>query len=132
GVNDDDVGPRLAQGVRGDVAGGPVGAVDGDPQTLERAPGRRDQVVDVAAVRGLGVLLDAAHAVARGALPVGVQAGLDGVLERVGELEATAGEELDAVVRHRVVRGGDDHAEVDVQGGGQVRDAGRRQHPDVD
>ena len=41
--------------------------------------------------------------------------GLDGVLDVVGELLAAAGEELDAVVRGGVVRGGDHHAEVGVQ-----------------
>ena len=49
------------------------------------------------------------------------------VLDLVGELRAAAGEELDAVVRRRVVRGGDHHAEVGVEvghqeGGGRGRD----------
>ena len=43
-------------------------------------------------------------------------------------LTPAAGEELDAVVGHRVVGGRDHHAEVGAQGVGQVGDARRRQH----
>ena len=53
---------------------------------------------------------------------------LDGGLDGVVELHPAAGEELDAVVRHRVVAGGEHHAEVGAERVGQVGDAGRRQH----
>src|SRR5690606_12522219 len=132
GVDDDDVGPRLAQRERGDVAGRAVGAVDGDAQALQRPAGGGHEVVDVGAVGGPGVLLDAAHAVPDGSLPAGAQARLDGVLDGVLELVAAAGEELDAVVGHRVVGGGDDHTEVDVGRRGEVRDAGGGQHAHLD
>ena len=45
---------------------------------------------------------------------------LDAVLGSVVELVAARAEDLDAVVGHRVVRGGDHHAEVGVIGAGQV------------
>ena len=51
---------------------------------------------------------------------------------RVGQLVAAGGEQLDAVVRHRVVRGGDHHAEVGVELADQVRDGRGRQHTDPD
>ena len=50
-----------------------------------------------------------------GASHVAAQELLDLRLDGVVELEAAAGEELDAVVGHRVVRGADHHAEVGVR-----------------
>ena len=58
--------------------------------------------------------------------------GLDPVLHLVGELVPTRGEDLDAVVRHGVVRCGDHHAEACVTRSGEVRDRGGRQHADRD
>src|SRR3546814_381373 len=49
-------------------------------------------------------------------------------LFRSVELHATAGEELDAVVGHRVVRGAQHHAEVGVERGGQEGDTRRGHH----
>ena len=57
-----------------------------------------------------------------------VERALDLELGVVGELEAVAAEELDAVVAVRVVRGGDDDAEVEPVAADQQRRAGRRQH----
>ncbi len=56
------------------------------------------------------------------------QATLDGRLDRVVELEAAAGEELDAVVGHRVVRRGQDDTEVRPERAREEGDARRRQH----
>jgi hypothetical protein len=50
---------------------------------------------------------------------------LDLGLDLVRQLVPAGGEQLDAVVRHRVVRGGEDDAEVGAVGGGQERDRGR-------
>ena len=47
--------------------------------------------------------------------PALAEPGLDLVLDRVGQLVPAAGEELDPVVRHRVVAGGQHHAEVGVE-----------------
>ena len=77
-----------------------------------------EQVHDVA-VLGVGEALDAAHVAAHGPEGLLAELRLDGVLDLVGQLLAAAGEELDAVVRRRVVRGGDHHAEVGVEVGHQ-------------
>jgi hypothetical protein len=53
---------------------------------------------------------------------------LDRRLGLVGELEAVAAEELDPVVAIRVVRGGDDDAEVEPVAADQERRAGGREH----
>ena len=50
---------------------------------------------------------------------------LTGGTDRVVELHAAAGEELDAVVGHRVVGGGEHDAEVGAERTGEVGDAGR-------
>ena len=55
---------------------------------------------------------------------------LDPVLELVVELVAAAGEELDAVVRHGVVAGGEHHAEVGAQRAGEIRHRRGGQHTD--
>ena len=55
---------------------------------------------------------------------------LDLRLQLVGKLQTAAGEELDAVVGHRIVRRRKHHAEVGVQLGGEEGDTGRRD--DVD
>ena len=91
-------------------------------------------MVDVG-VDGLRGVTDASDLVADGSGPRLPHALLDGVLEIVGELHTAAGEELDAVVRHRVVRGRQHDAEVgavlvDEVGRGRGRDDAHAQ--DVD
>ena len=80
-----------------------------------------EQVREVA-VLGVGEAADAAHVRARsaGSLARASRASMR-VLERVGELGAAAGEELDAVVGHRIVRGRDHHAEVGAEVGHEER-----------
>src|SRR6185436_7240451 len=56
------------------------------------------------------------------------QAGLDGVFMRIIELAATPREELDAVVRHRVVAGRQHHTEIGIAGLGQVGNPGSGQY----
>ena len=63
------------------------------------------------------------------ALPRLVEVLLDLPLDGVVELEPAAGEELDAVVGHRVVRGADDDAEVGTERLGHVGDRRGGQHP---
>ena len=111
----DDLGAGAAQRLGRDLVGGAVGAVDDDPEPVEPVRQRGQQVVDVA-LAGRGVLPDPADGGAGRALPVLAQPGLDGVLELVGQLVPAAGEELDAVVRHRVVAGRDHRAEVGARG----------------
>ena len=56
---------------------------------------------------------------------------LDLVLQLVGELVTAAGEELDPVVGHRVVAGGEHHTEVGAQLAGEERHRGGGQHTDA-
>ena len=88
------------------------------------------QVHDVA-VLGVGEALDPSDVCAGGPQPRPGHFLLDRVLDLVGQLVAAAGEELDAVVRGRVVRGGDHDAEVCVQVPHQVGSGGRGQHAGV-
>ena len=74
------------------------------------------------AVRGDPADVTAGRTVPRLAHPL-----LDRHLDGVVELDATSGQELDAVVGHRVVRGREHHAEVGAELGGQPGDPRRRQ-----
>ena len=62
--------------------------------------------------------------------PVRRDGRLDPHLDLVGQLVPAGGEELDPVVRHRVVRGGEHHAEVGLGLAGQVRHRRGGQHAD--
>ena len=53
---------------------------------------------------------------------------LNAILHRVGELAAVLVKELDAVVLHRVVAGGNHRTRVRLIIPGQIRNAGGRQH----
>ena len=135
-VDRDDLRTLGLEGGRGGVVGGTVGGVEDDLQTLEGVllSQGTHQVVDVG-VDGLRGVTDASDLVADGSGPRLPHALLDGVLEIVGELHTAAGEELDAVVRHRVVRGRQHDAEVgavlvDEVGRGRGRDDAHAQ--DVD
>ena len=68
---------------------------------------------------------DHAADVAAGRAVPGPRRGGASIAASIGvvELEAAAGEELDAVVGHRVVRGGEHHAEVGAERAGEVGDA---------
>ena len=68
---------------------------------------------------------------AGGPVPGLVQACLDGILELVGQLVAAAREELDAVVRHRVVGGREHGAHVSASVSDEERDGRSRQYPCV-
>ncbi len=130
GVDLDDLGAGAAQRLGADVRRGTVGAVDDDAQTVEPVRQRGEQVLDVH-LGALGVVGDATDARAGRAGPLLAQARLDRVLDVVGQLVTAAGEELDAVVGHRVVRRRQHDAEVGVERGGQERDRRRRQHADA-
>ena len=83
------------------------------------------------ALDGTGVVPDAADVGPGGARPLITQTLLDGVLDDVVELDPAAGEELDAVVGHRVVAGGQHHAQVGVHGCGEVGDTGGGHHAEA-
>ena len=128
GTDRDDLGPRAAQRHRAGHVGGAVRAVDDDLEAAQRGVEGGQQVRDVLLDRRR-VRRDPPDRAADGALPLLAEDRLDGVLEGVVELVAAVGEELDAVVGHRVVRGRDDHAEVGAEGVGEVGDGRGGQHP---
>ena len=129
GVDHDDVRACATQRFGGHHGSGAVGAVGHDLQALERLGlgfvivQRSDgghQMIDVQ-VGGSGlVVAHAAHAGTGRAVPVLAEHGLDVVFLLVGQLEAAACEELDAVVGHRVVGGGNHGTHFDVEHASQV------------
>ena len=131
GVQRDDLGAGPAVGLGRDGGRRAVRAVDDDPQPGERGPGWPR-----AGARRSGSTASGRSRTRPMPAPVGrgagvVQAGLDRLLERVGELVPAGGEELDAVVRHGVVRGGDHHAEVGAERRDEERDRRGGQHADA-
>ncbi len=133
GVHDLGAGP--GEGLGGDVGGRAVRAVDDDPDAVQAVGQHADEVGDVL-VEALGVLADPADGGAGRTVPVLtarrvlVVVGLDGVLDAVVQLVAAAGEELDAVVRHGVVAGGQHHAEVGAERAGEVGHRRGGEHSD--
>ena len=114
GVDHHHLGARTAQRLRGHHRGGAVRAVGHDLQPLERLGlglvradrgDGGDQVVDIQVGGGHRVMADASHAGAGGTFPVLAEHRLDLVFLGVGQLESAACEELDAVIRHRIVGG---------------------------
>lgn len=109
--------------------------VEDDLQPVEPVRQDRDEVRHIP-VEALCVLRDTAHTGTGRTLPrrtgaVLLVQRLDPVLELVGELVTTTGDELDPVVRHGVVAGGEHHAEVGAQRAGEVRHRGGGQHTDA-
>ncbi len=131
----DDLGAGPGEGLGGDVGGRAVGAVDDDLDAVQAVGQHADQVGDVL-VEALGVLADAADGGTGGTVPVlfaervPAVVGLDRVLDPVVQLVAAAREELDAVVRHGVVAGGQHHAEVGAERAGEVGHGGGGQDAD--
>nr|BFE86191.1 hypothetical protein GCM10020093_087920 [Planobispora longispora] len=122
-----DLGSGPRQRLGGDRVGRAVCAVDDHAQAVE-PPGQGGQHVGDVTI-GLAVRL--AHpADGRAGRPVPLLAEplLDLVLDRVGQLEAAAREELDPVVRGGVVGGGDHHAHVGSESRRQVSDRRGGQH----
>ncbi len=128
----DDLGAGPCERLGRDPGGGAVRLVQDDLEAVEPVGQDADEVGDVP-VEALRVVGDPADAGAGRAVPRRTGAvllvdRLDPVLQLVGELVAAAREELDAVVGHRVVAGGEHHADVRAERPGEVRDGGRRQH----
>ena len=124
-----DVGAGADQGTGTGLVRGTLGAVEDDLDAHQRVVDGVDEVTDVV-VDGLVVRRDPAHGAALGTLPGLAHPRLDRDLDGVVELLATAGEELDAVVGHRVVRRRQHHAEVGAEPLGQEGDPGGRQDPE--
>jgi len=114
GADDHDVRAGILEEFGGTTAGGPVRAVEHDLEAFQALRGDGPQVEDVA-VLGVGEATDASDAGRLGTFEAELHLGLDRVFDLIRELVAAAGEELDAVVRRRVVGGGDHDAEVGFQ-----------------
>ena len=102
--------PRGRRGRGCPPAGGP-----GRPRRRRRRCGRRPPTLG--ADRAGGAVVGGGHG------------GLDALLDRVGELEALGAEELDAVVGHGVVGGGDHRPGGGAVVAGQEGDRRGRHHP---
>src|SRR5699024_3293999 len=131
GVDHHHVGTSRSQCCRAHLAGGAVGAVDGDAQAAQVGFDGAEQVLDVPVPGFTAVQRDRSDVGAGRQLPAAVQVRLDLVFVGIVEVDPAAGDELDAVVGHRVVRGGDHHREVVVLGTGQVGVGGGGQHTEV-
>jgi len=124
-IDDGDIRSKLPEHGRAQLGGRAVRAVDRDLHAAQIGADRLDEVRNVGVLRPRVVGVDLADGVAGGTIPLGVHKSLDLVLHGVGQLIAAVREELNAVVGHRVVRGGDHDAEVNgVLGGRQMRDRG--------
>jgi hypothetical protein len=108
-----------------------VRAVDDDVQAVKWLRHGSVQMLEVT-IRGSGGISDSAD---RGSdRPVDGYAGAIGLLDFrfqiVRELSTASSEELDPVIRHRVVTGGQDDAQICPQVGSQEGDGRGRQHSD--
>ncbi len=126
----DHLGAQLVERGGGHLVGGPVGAIDHHPQSVQ-GQAAREAGLDDLDIAGLGVV-DALHAAEAGRrsqalLQALVHQGLDLSLAGVGQLIAVGAEQLDPVVGEIVVRGGDHHPKVGSHGAGHHRHRRRRQ-----
>ena len=126
---------RLEHGAR-DIPCAAVRAVEAHAHVLVGMARQRDQVADIAVAAG-DVVDDLAQRLARRGghvtleaqgRQIAVQIALDGVGRFVVHLLAAAVDELDAVVRERVVGRGDHHTAVEAVHARDVRHGGRRRH----
>ncbi len=131
GTDHRDACARIAERLGRDSGCRAVRAVEYDMDAVEPVRQRAEQVKDVA-VLGVCEPGDAAD-VGPGGLQLGLREGvLDALLDDVGQLDASAREDLDPVVGRRVVGCRDHDAEVGVAIGDQERGGGRRQHAGIE
>ena len=131
-VDDGDLRAELTEHGRTQLGSSTVRAVDRDLHAAQIGANRLDEVRNVGVLRPRVVCIDLTDGVAGGTIPLGVHERLDLVLHRVGQLVAAVPKELDAIVGHRIVRGGDHDAQIHgVLRGRQVRDRGRRNDADA-
>ncbi len=110
----DHFGAEFVEHGRCDVIGGAVRAVDDDLQTLEVEFVRKRPLAEFDVAAG-GIVQPAhlAEPLRVHAVPGLVQFGFDPGLDRIRQLGAARGEELDAVVGIGIVRGADDDAGIE-------------------
>src|SRR6266513_1920201 len=124
----DDVGAQLMEHVGRDVVGRAMRAVDDDLHAFQVELGREGRLAELD-VAPAGIV-DAPRASQAGGLVAAhwpLHLRFDRRLGAVGQLEAVAGEELDAVVGVRIVRRADDYAGREPQRAREVGDPWRRQ-----
>ena len=111
-----------------DVVGRAVGTVDDELQSLEIEVIRKRALAELdITARGIVEPAHLAEPARIDAVPRLVEFLLDAFLDGVGQLGAALGEELDAVVRIRIVRSADDDAGIEPQCAGEVGHGRRRQ-----
>ena len=133
-VDPDDGGAAGLEGGPGGIGCGAVRGVDDHLQAIQpHAFQAGDQRVDVGLAQRMSLVGgDASYVTGDRALPLLVEAFLDGVLDRVVQLDAATLEELDAVVGHRIVGGREHHSQVGALRVDQVGQAGGRHDTDID
>ena len=127
-MNRDDLGTLSSEGSRRRMEGGTVCGVEDNLHPLESVllAQRAHQVIDVG-VDSLRGVADTSYLVANRAGPRLTHTLLNGVLKIVGKFHAPAGEELDAVIRHGVVRCREHHAQISTV---LIDEVGRRRSRD--
>jgi len=88
-----------------------IRAIDDNGQSGQRLIDRIDEVLDVSGRR----IIESAHpphSCTGGPCPGRVDRRFDRILDMIGQLVSARGEELDAVIRHGIVRCGDHHTEI--------------------
>ena len=120
-----EVEPEVTEEARRDSGGGAVRRVERELEATRGEPaGVRQRQAGVSDVRVDDVGPFDLRQAAGGNQPAGVRDDrFDVLFERVGELFAAAGEDLDAVVLERIVRGADDEPRVEAE---RARDVGGR------
>ena len=131
GADDGDAGAGIPERLGRDSGCRAMRAVQHDVDAVQPVRQRREQVQDVA-VLGVGEARDAPDVAAGGLQLRARHGGLDALLDDVGQLDAAAREDLDAVVGRRVVRRRDHDAEVGVDVGDEERRGRGRQNARVE
>ena len=131
-MNRDDLGTLSSEGSRRRMEGGTVCGVEDNLHPLESVllAQRAHQVIDVG-IDSLRGVADTSYLVANRAGPRLTHTLLNGVLKIVGKFHAPAGEELDAVIRHGVVRCREHHAQISAVLVDEVGRRGSRDHADA-
>ena len=126
-VEQGDVAAQSGEELGGDGCRSAVGAVDDDAQSgkVEAGDGVEEELDVIGRERGIVFNERQRNGIGRGHVGGMVQDFVfNGQFERIGELEAVAAEELDAVVVPGIVGGGDDDAGAEAVGAGEKGDGG--------
>ena len=132
GVDNGDVGAKLTENGRPQLGGGAVRTVDRDLHAAQVGANSPHEMREVGILSPRVIGVDLTDAIAGGALPLRIHEGLNLILNGIGELVTAVREELNAVIGHRIVGGGNHDAEVNgVLGSRQMRDSGRGDDADA-